>query len=257
MKTLDGVGMLLCKLEGCNNSSHTKIKRGLCYMHKGRWKKYKSYSLPERDTDRTCRAPDCENPALKQRTVCTKHKHRLRKNNDFDIPERIKKYEKYTNGTIKICKVHGELLYKDVNIQYSKYKDKKYKWYQCKECVSLKKQRLYELDPQKHNEFSRKTAIKYREKTLARQRKHSIIKMMPLHEYENMLNRQQNKCAICGKEETAKHGNGKIKRLSIDHDANTGKIRGLLCGKCNPAIGLLKHDIRILQSAIDYLKAAT
>lgn len=40
----------------------------------------------------------------------------------------------------------------------------------------------------------------------------------------------------------------------IDHDHKTGKIRGLLCGFCNKAIGLLKENINILRNAIHYLE---
>lgn len=39
----------------------------------------------------------------------------------------------------------------------------------------------------------------------------------------------------------------------IDHCHTTGKIRGLLCGNCNRAIGMLKEDKKILLSAIQYL----
>jgi len=47
--------------------------------------------------------------------------------------------------------------------------------------------------------------------------------------------------------------NGKIKRFAIDHDHQTGKVRGLLCGFCNALIGYAKDDISILKSAIKYL----
>ncbi len=74
-------------------------------------------------------------------------------------------------------------------------------------------------------------------------------------QYENILINQNFKCAICKKEETQiSHINGKILPLAVDHNHNDGKVRGLLCGKCNKAIGLLKDDISILENAIEYLK---
>lgn len=207
-----------------------------------------------------CRAPDCTNKTIRHRTLCTKHKHRFRKNKTFDIPERIKKVEMLTNGTVKICKMHGELKYKDIYVQYSKYKDKKYKYYQCKECVSIKKQRLYRENVKKHNEFSAKTRMKYYEKVKLRENNYHIKKWMSLEDYRFMLLKQENKCAICKKEEISKHISGKIKRLSIDHcheSAKKGiiKIRGLLCTKCNTSLGLFSDSIELLESAIQYLKA--
>ena len=40
----------------------------------------------------------------------------------------------------------------------------------------------------------------------------------------------------------------------IDHDHNTGQIRGLLCGGCNKGIGLLKEDPEILRRATEWVK---
>jgi len=42
----------------------------------------------------------------------------------------------------------------------------------------------------------------------------------------------------------------------IDHDHNTGKIRGLLCPSCNTALGLFKDNVSILKSAIIYLTSS-
>jgi len=50
--------------------------------------------------------------------------------------------------------------------------------------------------------------------------------------YLDLLDRQHHKCAICGKPQTS------IKRrLAVDHDHKTGKVRGLLCFRCNTALG--------------------
>lgn len=72
-------------------------------------------------------------------------------------------------------------------------------------------------------------------------------------EYYDMFEKQKNKCGICDKEETRLF-KGKLTRLCLDHDHNTGKIRGLLCHACNTAIGKFKDNIQLLQSAIQYLK---
>jgi hypothetical protein len=71
-------------------------------------------------------------------------------------------------------------------------------------------------------------------------------------DYYNMLANQDNKCALCGSEEV---NNSRITsgKLFIDHCHDTGKVRGLLCSKCNHAIGLLNDDIDLLRKAITYL----
>lgn len=69
-----------------------------------------------------------------------------------------------------------------------------------------------------------------------------------LEQYDIMSETQGNVCAICG----GINPNGK--RLAVDHDHKTGKIRGLLCSKCNLALGNIKEQISILRSMENYIK---
>lgn len=71
--------------------------------------------------------------------------------------------------------------------------------------------------------------------------------------YDQKLAEQHGVCAICEKPETAKR-NGKVLRLSVDHDHKTGKPRALLCAACNRAIGLMKEDPQRLEAAVRYLR---
>ena len=67
-------------------------------------------------------------------------------------------------------------------------------------------------------------------------------------EYNDMFMAQNGKCLICGKHQS------EIKTaLHIDHCHETGKVRGLLCHRCNIGIGLLEDDIENLRCAILYL----
>jgi hypothetical protein len=76
-----------------------------------------------------------------------------------------------------------------------------------------------------------------------------------LDDYKKMLEQQNGVCAICGKEEVVIDvRTKKVRVLCVDHDHQTGKVRGLLCSKCNQAIGLMSDDIKILLKAIKYLK---
>lgn len=71
---------------------------------------------------------------------------------------------------------------------------------------------------------------------------------MTEEEYMNMKQRQDNKCAICGNT-ILENGT----ELTIDHDHNTGRVRGLLCFSCNIGIGMFKDSPYLLQQAISYL----
>lgn len=73
-------------------------------------------------------------------------------------------------------------------------------------------------------------------------------------DYFKMLEEQDNKCGICGLEETCKDPkHDRVRRLSIDHCHRTGNVRGLLCHSCNTAIGKFKDDIELLHKAIRYI----
>jgi hypothetical protein len=60
---------------------------------------------------------------------------------------------------------------------------------------------------------------------------------------------QNDVCAICDNKCT------NYSRLSVDHDHDTGKIRGLLCNRCNRAMGLFQDNPDILRKAATYLEA--
>lgn len=72
-------------------------------------------------------------------------------------------------------------------------------------------------------------------------------------DYEALHKKQGGVCAICSKPETAIR-NGKLKELAIDHCHQTGQVRGLLCQRCNTALGQFSDDISTLESAINYLR---
>jgi len=68
-------------------------------------------------------------------------------------------------------------------------------------------------------------------------------------EYNKLLISQDGKCAICKSEDPG----GRYTVLNVDHDHNTGEVRGLLCLRCNHVLGYVNDDIEILKTAIDYL----
>lgn len=60
---------------------------------------------------------------------------------------------------------------------------------------------------------------------------------------------QDHKCRVCGEPQTLFGKNS----ICVDHDHNTGKVRGLLCSKCNVALGAVRDDPQILVGLIQYL----
>ena len=71
-----------------------------------------------------------------------------------------------------------------------------------------------------------------------------------LKEYDKLLTKQNGRCAICGAKTSRNKAHG---RFSIDHDHLTGKIRGLLCSKCNHGLGLFDDNPESLIAAAHYL----
>jgi hypothetical protein len=73
-------------------------------------------------------------------------------------------------------------------------------------------------------------------------------------QHDALFEQQGGKCWICEEPETMPDGrSGKTKALAVDHCHETGLVRGLLCGRCNRGIGLLKDSPDLLGKAIQYL----
>lgn len=70
--------------------------------------------------------------------------------------------------------------------------------------------------------------------------------------FRAMVEAQGGLCAICREPETAMRG-GVVRPLCIDHDHETGGVRGLLCSRCNTAVGLMLDDPARLRAAVAYL----
>ena len=67
-----------------------------------------------------------------------------------------------------------------------------------------------------------------------------------LEDFNQMVEEQENACAICGKISD--------KTLHIDHSHATGRVRALLCTQCNSGLGFFFEDTDTLLKAIEYLK---
>jgi hypothetical protein len=80
-----------------------------------------------------------------------------------------------------------------------------------------------------------------------RLRAYGILKL----DYDNILANQNGVCAICGTD----HPGGRGNTFHVDHDHDTGKVRALLCSKCNNGIGQFNDNPELLEAAAAYLRA--
>lgn len=67
-------------------------------------------------------------------------------------------------------------------------------------------------------------------------------------EFNRMFDVQSGCCAIC-----MRHQSEFKKRLSVDHDHSTGKVRALLCQHCNQGLGHFRDSANLLSLAMTYL----
>jgi hypothetical protein len=81
---------------------------------------------------------------------------------------------------------------------------------------------------------------------------------MSIDDYERLLRAQGGRCAVCGTQDPVLPRGSSSSGLTfaIDHDHQTGQIRGLLCTPCNLGIGNLGDDPERLRRAAAYLDAA-
>jgi len=118
----------------------------------------------------------------------------------------------------------------------------------CKPCVSETTLARHKGDPAGH---ARRVREYYHRHPARRADAHLRWRLgIPAGTYDRMLAEQDGKCAICGTDKAG--GNGK--RLSVDHNADTGAVRGLLCSSCNNGLGRFAHDADRLNTAADYIK---
>jgi hypothetical protein len=121
--------------------------------------------------------------------------------------------------------------------------------------------------PRLYNHFmSRKVKAEYQKKWRLKNpemvKGHWLRKYWPncswqeaLNNYNNLVNQQNNKCAICKMSETAIEAKTKrVRELSVDHCHVTNKVRGLLCSTCNRGLGYFKDSALVCESASEYLK---
>ena len=131
----------------------------------------------------------------------------------------------------------------------------------CKKCVNIahkeyrenNRDKMLNLQKRwhiKNRKKRREDGIQYRKDNPNAQYK-SLLKRcynITIEKYNEMFKKQNGICAICQQPET--NGN----RLSVDHNHNNNKVRGLLCNACNRGLGLFRDNADSLYNAHIYIK---
>lgn len=116
----------------------------------------------------------------------------------------------------------------------------------CRDCkVELTDENWYVVNQPNRSYVCKQCAVMNRRKSRG-------VKDFDQKKYNELFEKQKGCCAICGK-----HQSELEKTLHVDHDHKTGKVRGLLCQRCNQALGYFYVDNKgteLLTSAINFLK---
>ena len=103
-------------------------------------------------------------------------------------------------------------------------------------------------NPEKYAALQRRTKERNPDRVRASNRRGHLERKygLSLEDFDFLVIAQNNLCALCGRPDE--------QGLHVDHDHITGRVRGLLCGKCNKAIGLLDEDPALFAAAVLYLE---
>lgn len=104
----------------------------------------------------------------------------------------------------------------------------------CKACQADADRAYYARDPERRK----------RQKQAARRRELLREYGLSQEQYDAMVVEAAGRCAVCQREDD----------LQVDHCHSSGRVRGLLCGLCNKALGLLQDDPARLRAAAAYLE---
>lgn len=122
-----------------------------------------------------------------------------------------------------------------------------------KETDQAKSKRWREANPERYAAASRRGYEKSKDRPEWRAYKNEAEMIrkygITMADFDALLESQGGVCAIC----KGNH-NGPGARFHVDHCHNSAKVRGLLCGRCNTAIGLLQDSPEIADAAAAYLR---
>jgi ferric-dicitrate binding protein FerR (iron transport regulator) len=107
-----------------------------------------------------------------------------------------------------------------------------------------------EQNPEKDKAFKKASKLKHCEKIKVARKRRVLAKWygITLEGFGSMLASQGGACACCGALDPGRSGD-----FHVDHDHDTGEVRGLLCNRCNLGIGMLGDSLAGIEKAHRYL----
>lgn len=154
------------------------------------------------------------------------------KKNREKLKARVKKYRDNNPEKARACVTR----YREKNLEKSREYIREWHRSRPKEITNALPREWARKNPERRKEINRNCRLK---------KQYGIT----IEDYNAMLDSQGGGCAICSaRPETIHHGT-----LCVDHDHETGAVRGILCDRCNRAIGLLKDDPARVAAMLQYL----
>lgn len=130
---------------------------------------------------------------------------------------------------------------------------------QCKFCVKeyreknkeralIYRKKYYQENKEKCAVSSKKYYLAHKKQSAKHTRINNLKKYgLTLKQYDEIFEKQDGNCIICGLPEI-------MRRLSVDHDHKTGKIRALLCERCNLLLGRVESNPELVIKMLEYLE---
>jgi hypothetical protein len=135
---------------------------------------------------------------------------------------------------VRVCRTCGiEKSLEEYHLQRGPRTSEGYRRPTCKSCDAKQSMAWAKANPEKVRVFRRKAKLK---------EKYGIS----IEDYNSLLEKQGGVCALCNKQHLRRP-------LNVDHCHNTGKVRGLLCDKCNLGIGLFDDNPELFEKVREYL----
>lgn len=168
------------------------------------------------------------------------HTLRWQKDNPEKCREHCRKY--YAENKEK-CRAQARAGYvRNKETRRTYYKNNKEK-------LCSKQRDYYAKNKEKFTAYSRKWRAENPDKMRELRLKQYAISQ---DDYNALLVKQGGVCAVCGAKPFSEEA--KNRRLSVDHNHISGKVRGLLCIRCNIGLGMLRENLGILRNLIEYIE---